>query len=139
MREQPVGKQPVLFQLQTGLFLGIVCYNPLFESIQFVLEKKDFFEVEWPALVNFDKTGLYPYLIGIPTITLQRIHIVWYTLEIPKTLLSLYQQAVPIKFAEPSFSFRPKKEIPKKPEKKEPEEKVIPFPGKKEEQEEPEN
>ncbi|QER42317.1 hypothetical protein F1847_06010 [Thermodesulfobacterium sp. TA1] len=133
MAEPNIDKQPVLFQLPTGLFLGVVCYNTFFESLQFVLEKKEFFEVEWPALVQFDKTGLYPILLGIPTITLQRVHIIWYTLDLPKTLFSLYQQAVPIQLTDPFLPPGPKGGGPKKPEKKETQEKIIPFPFKKEE------
>jgi len=94
-----VVRQPVLFQLPTGLFLGLVCFNPVFETLKFVLEKKDFFDVEWPALVASEQKGLFPVLLGIPYFTVQRAQILWYTLEIPENLLNTYKAFVPHAFS----------------------------------------
>lgn len=140
MKDQPIAREIVLFQTTVGLFIGIVCFNPVYETIKFVLEKKEFFEVEWPALVNIKENGLVPILLGIPYITLQRNHVVWYTLEIPELLLTIYQRTVPqtfnlLKQPLPNTSKLAEKnqqDISKSEEKKT-EEKIIPFPGKKKE------
>lgn len=96
MQAQPVAKNPVLFQLSTGLYLGLVCYNPFYESLQFVLEKRDFFEVEWPALMITQEKGLFPVLLGLPYITVQRSQLLWYTTHIPAELLKTYQAYLPL-------------------------------------------
>ncbi len=119
-------KQPVLFQLPTGLFLGLVCFNPVFETLKFVLEKKDFFDVEWPALVASEQKGLFPVLLGIPYFTVQRSQILWYTLEIPENLLNTYKAFIP-----QSFSGGVLQEQSKKEQKGSG--KIVPFPLRKEE------
>lgn len=131
MSAQPVTKKPVLFQTLTGLFIGLVCFNPVYESLKFVLEKKEFFEVEWPALVSFEEKGLIPILLGLPYFTVQRIQVIWYTLQIPEPLLNHYQTYIPhILKSTPlntSLSSTPpknkKKDIPK----------IVPFPFKRNE------
>ncbi|RKX60412.1 MAG: hypothetical protein DRP29_02705 [Thermodesulfobacteriota bacterium] len=95
MADQPIVKKPVLFQTQSGLFLGLVCFNPVFESLKFVLEKKEFFDVEWPALVSIEQRGLIPLLLGFSYITVQRSQIIWYTLQIPESLLNHYKAYLP--------------------------------------------
>lgn len=96
MQNQPVAKNPVLIQLPTGLYLGLVCFNPLYENLRFVLEKKDFFEMEWPTLVVSQETGLFPMLLGLPYITIQRAQILWYTTHVPTELLKQYQAFLPL-------------------------------------------
>ncbi len=133
MQNQPVARKPVLFQLQTGLYLGLVCYNPLYENLQFVLEKKDFFEVEWPALMISQEKGLFPVLIGLPHITVQRAQILWYSTHIPAEILKQYQAFLPFTAGEAVPP--PKQEVPKPSSKgsaKKSEEKIIPFPLRKE-------
>ena len=94
-------KKPVLFQLPTGLFIGLVCFNPNFETINFVLEKKDFFDVEWPAIVGSNKgEGFYPILIGLSHFVVQRSQILWYTLDIPDAILNVYKSSLPHIFFE---------------------------------------
>ncbi len=143
-QKQPVARKPVLFQTVTGLYLGMVCFNPLYETLKFVLEKREFFEVEWPALVNFSQNGLFPILIGLPYFTIQRPQIVWYSTEIPEALLKHYQTLLPHLFTDgvlqkeqPSFSaseFFKNSSSPKSREKKK-DNKIIPFPVKKDEPE----
>jgi len=139
MQNQPVAKKPVLFQLQTGLYLGLVCYNPLFETLQFVLEKKDFFEVEWPALIIHQEKGLFPVLLGLPHITIQRAQIIWYSTHVPQEILRAYQAFLPVTGSEaiPSKEEEKKQEEKKQEVKKaspkKQEEKIIPFPLKREE------
>jgi hypothetical protein len=128
MQNQPIAKQPVLMQLPSGLYLGLVCYNPQFENLKFVLEKREFFEMEWPALVITQEKGLFPFLLGIPYFTVQRSQIIWYTTHIPAELLNYYQSFIPI-LKDPSLP-REAKPQPKDKAKKE-SDKIIPFPLKK--------
>jgi hypothetical protein len=133
MQNQPIARKPVLFQLPTGLYLGMVCYNPLYENLQFVLEKKEFFEVEWPALMISQEKGLFPVLIGLPHITVQRTQILWYATHIPAELLRQYQAFLPYPSGETVLP--PKEDTTKSSSKVSPkktEEKIIPFPLKKE-------
>lgn len=132
MNESPVAKKPVLFQTQTGLYLGLVCFNPVYETLKFVLEKREFFEVEWPALVSVEEKGLIPILLGLPYFTIQRSQIIWYTLQIPEGLLKYYQTFLPHVFSNTSLqgepiSAKPFKSITKTDINK----KIIPFPLKK--------
>jgi len=128
MQNQPIAKQPVLIQLSSGLYLGLVCYNPQFENLKFVLEKREFFEMEWPALVVPQEKGLLPYLIGIPYFTIQRTQIIWYTTHIPAELLNYYHSFVPI-LKEQSLPGEAK--TPPKTTSKKDFEKIIPFPPRK--------
>jgi len=128
MQNQPIAKQPVLMQLPSGLYLGLVCYNPQFENLKFVLEKREFFEMEWPALVITQEKGLFPFLLGIPYFTVQRSQIIWYTTHIPAELLNYYQSFIPI-LKDPSLPGEAKPQ-PKDKAKKE-SDKIIPFPLKK--------
>jgi hypothetical protein len=130
MQDQPVAKNPVLIQLPTGLHLGLVCYNPLYENLKFVLEKRDFFEMEWPSIMISQEKGLYPVLMGLPFITIQRSQILWYTTHIPAEILNQYQAFLPFLAKGPALS--PEKAPPpkSKPPKRE-KEKIIPFPIKK--------
>lgn len=132
MNEQPIAKKPVLFQTLTGLFIGLVCFNPVYESLKFVLEKKDFFEVEWPALVSFEEKGLIPILLGLPHFTIQRSQVIWYTLQIPEPLLNNYQTYLPhiLKTTPLNTSLSDSIKKEKKP-KEVP--KIVPFPLKKNE------
>jgi hypothetical protein len=125
MQNQPVARQPVLMQLPSGLYLGLVCYNPQFENLKFVLEKREFFEMEWPALVITQEKGLLPFLLGIPYFTVQRAQIIWYTTHIPAELLNYYQSFIPI-LKEPGLPGEAKPQ-PKAKAKKE-SDKIIPFP-----------
>ena len=144
-QRQPIARKPVLFQTVTGLYLGMVCFNPLYETLKFVLEKREFFEVEWPALVNFAQNGLFPMLLGLPYFTIQRTQIVWYSIEIPEALLNHYQTLLPHLFTdgvlqkeESSLSdlelFKSESSS-KSAVKKTKESKIIPFPVKKDEPE----
>jgi len=126
MNPQKVVKNPVLSQLPTGLFLGLVCFNPVFETLKFVLEKKDFFDVEWPALVTSEQKGLFPILLGIPYFTVQRAQILWYTLEIPENLLKTYKAFVPHAFSGGVLQEGLQKKETKSPGK------IVPFPIRKE-------
>ncbi|PMP68943.1 MAG: hypothetical protein C0190_00785 [Thermodesulfobacterium geofontis] len=132
MNENPVAKKPVLFQTQTGLYLGLVCFNPVYETLKFVLEKREFFEVEWPALVSAEEKGLIPILLGLPYFTIQRSQIIWYTLQIPEGLLKYYQTFLPHVFSNTSLqgeliSAKSFKSITNQDTNK----KIIPFPFKK--------
>lgn len=132
MNESQIAKKPVLFQTHTGLYLGLVCFNPVYETLKFVLEKREFFEVEWPALVSVEEKGLIPILLGLPYFTIQRSQIIWYTLQIPEGLLKYYQTFLPHIFSNTSLqgelaSAKPFKSITKHEVNK----KIIPFPSKK--------
>lgn len=132
MSEQPIAKKPVLFQTLTGLFIGLVCFNPVYESLKFVLEKKEFFEVEWPALVSFEERGLIPVLLGLPYFTIQRSQIIWYTFQIPEPLLNQYQTYIPHVFQTTPLNIP--QEVPsKKMNKEKKTSKIVPFPIKKDE------
>ncbi len=124
--QQPVAKKPVLFQTLTGLFIGLVCFNPVYESLKFVLEKREFFEVEWPALVSFEEKGLIPILLGLPYFTVQRIQVIWYTLHIPEPLLSHYQTYIPHVFK--STPLNTLLSSPSTEKKKKENSKIVPFP-----------
>lgn len=128
MQNQPIAKQPVLMQLPSGLYLGLVCYNPQFENLKFVLEKREFFEMEWPALVITQEKGLFPFLLGIPHFTVQRSQIIWYTTHIPAELLNYYQSFIPI-LKDPSLPGEAKPQHKNKAKKES--DKIIPFPLKK--------
>lgn len=137
MREQPVAKEIVLIQTTVGLMIGLVCFNPIYENIRFVLEKKEFFEIEWPALVNVRENGLVPILLGISYITIQRNQIIWYSLEVPEPLLTIYKRTIPhpinvFKHTLPDSSKLGEVSQQKqdKTEKRKEEEKIIPFPDK---------
>ncbi|MFN3921417.1 MAG: hypothetical protein ACK4K4_03350 [Caldimicrobium sp.] len=132
MENQPIVKNPVLIQLQTGLYLGLVCYNPLYENLKFVLEKREFFEMEWPAIMISQEKGFFPVLLGLPYITIQRSQILWYTTHIPAEILTQYQAYLPFvggKEAVPSpMSSKPAKSTSSSSHK------IIPFPSKKKEE-----
>ncbi len=119
MPDQPIAKHPTLIQLSTGLYLGLVCFNPYLENLKFVLEKKEFFEMEWPALIISQEKGLFPVLLGLPYITIQRAQILWYTSQVPSEILKHYQSFLPtfspslLKDSEESFSNKASKEKPK--------------------------
>lgn len=132
MNETPVAKKPVLLQTQIGLYIGLVCFNPIYETLKFVLEKREFFEVEWPALVTIEEKGLIPILLGLPYFTIQRSQIIWYTLQIPENLLKQYQAFIPHMFVSTPLqtTFSPFKNN-KSEEKNKIEKKIIPFPSKK--------
>lgn len=132
MQSQPVAKNPVLIQLPTGLYLGLVCYNPLYENLQFVLEKRDFFEMEWPALMISQERGLFPVLLGLPHITIQRAQILWYTTYIPAELLQQYQSFLPLMGGEAVPAPKPSQEmegtkVPTSKRKSKGDDKVIPL------------
>jgi hypothetical protein len=128
MNESPVAKKPVLFQTQTGLYLGLVCFNPVYETLKFVLEKREFFEVEWPALVSVEEKGLVPILLGLPYFTIQRTQIIWYTLQIPENLLKYYQAFLPHIFSNTPLE---SSALSLKSTKTDTDKKIIPFPFKK--------
>jgi len=129
MENQPVAKNPVLLQLTTGLYLGLVCYNPFYENLKFVLEKRDFFEMEWPALMVSQEKSFFPVLLGLPYITIQRSQILWYTTHIPAEILKQYQSFLPFVGGKeavppPKSPITPKSSSTTSP-------KIIPFPAKK--------
>ncbi|WP_156955564.1 hypothetical protein [Thermodesulfobacterium hydrogeniphilum] len=130
MSEQPIAKKPVLFQTHTGLFIGLVCFNPLYETLKFVLEKREFFEVEWPALVSFEEKGLIPILLGLPYFTVQRLQIIWYTLQIPENLLKHYQSFIPHIFNNIPLHDTPSQGKMSSQSTSKTDKKIIPFPFK---------
>ncbi|MCS7150261.1 MAG: hypothetical protein RMI63_02940 [Caldimicrobium sp.] len=131
MQNQPISKNPVLLQLSTGLYLGLVCYNPIYENLQFVLEKRDFFEVEWPALMISQEKGLFPVLLGLPHITVQRSQVLWYTTHVPVEIMKQYQAYLPFFGPEgiPKLETEPKPE--EKVKKRRDSQKIIPLRPKK--------
>jgi len=132
VRENPVAKKPVLLQTQTGLYIGLVCFNPVYETLKFVLEKKEFFEVEWPALVSVEEKGLIPILLGLPYFTVQRSQIIWYILQIPENLLKYYQSFLPHIFHNTSLQGgTPSLKLSKQISDGKLNKKIIPFPFKK--------
>jgi len=74
MLEKATRKELVLLQTTAGLYLGLVCFHHGFESLNFVLEKREFFDFEWPAFVAADSGGLRPVLLGLEHIVVQRQH-----------------------------------------------------------------
>lgn len=130
MQNQPIARNPVLLQLPTGLYLGLVCYNPLYENLKFVLEKRDFFEMEWPALIISQEKGFFPVLLGLPYITIQRQQILWYTTHVPAEILNQYQAYLP--FLSPKEAIPPTSATtPSSSEEvKQQRSKIIPFPQK---------
>ena len=126
MLEKATRKEPVLVQTTAGLFLGLVCFHHGFESLNFVLEKREFFDYEWPALVAMDAGGLKPILLGLDHIVVQRQNVIWYSTSIPEPLLQAYQLRLP---QPPQGS--PGGISPSRPsrEKKDKHEKVVVFPG----------
>lgn len=146
---QPIAKNPVLLQLPTGLYLGLVCYNALYENLKFVLEKRDFFEMEWPALIISQEKGLFPVLLGLPYISIQRPQILWYTTYIPAELLKTYQGMIPFIGGDFPQALKEESQAPKKEEiyqevppdykkrtLKKGEDKIVPFPLKPEQRDE---
>lgn len=132
MKENPIVKKPTLFQTNTGLYLGLVCFNPVYETLKFVMEKKEFFEVEWPALISIEERGLIPILLGLPYFIIQRSQIIWYTLQIPENLLKSYQSFLPHVFQNASLQMETESlKLSKQTNKTEPDKKIIPFPFKK--------
>ena len=128
MLHKATRKEPVLMQTATGLMLGLVCYHHGMESLAFVLEKREFFDVEWPALVALDTSGWHPIPLMIEHIVIQRANVVWYTTNIPEILLQQYQERLPIKPDHPPEPSPPRG--PRKDSKK----KIVLFPGLKPEQ-----
>ncbi len=123
MLEKATRKEPVLIQTPAGLFLGLVCFHHGFESLNFVLEKREFFDFEWPAMVLADNTGLKPLFLGLDHIVVQRANVVWYSTSIPEPLLSQYRLRLPQPPSPPSPP------SPPRPSRKEKEEKIVVFPG----------
>jgi len=128
MLEKATRKEPVLIQTPAGLFLGLVCFHHGFESLNFVLEKREFFDFEWPALVTADAGGLRPVFLGLDHIVVQRQNVVWYSTSIPEPLLSQYQGRLPRPPTGP-----PKGPSPKSTSENSKDEKVVVFPGLKDE------
>jgi len=127
MLEKATRKDPVLIQTTAGLFLGLVCFHHGFESLNFVLEKREFFDFEWPALVTVDAGGLRPVLLGLDHIVVQRRNVIWYSTSIPETLLEQYKLRLPRPPEGPeSGPSAPRKASEKKGEKPD---KVVIFPG----------
>ncbi len=126
MLEKATRKEPVLLQTTAGLFLGLVCFHHGFESLNFVLEKREFFDFEWPALVTVDAGGLKPILLGLEHIVVQRQNVIWYSTSIPESLLEAYRLRLPRPPQKP-----PEGPPPSRPtrEKKDRPEKVVVFPG----------
>ncbi len=125
MLEKATRKEPVLIQTPAGLFLGLVCFHHGFESLNFVLEKREFFDFEWPALVTADAGGLRPVFLGLEHIVVQRQNVIWYSTSVPEALLSQYRLRLPQPPKGP-----PEPSPPPKPSKeKAPEEKIVVFPG----------
>ncbi len=127
MLEKATRKEPVLIQTTAGLFLGLVCFHHGFESLNFVLEKREFFDFEWPALVTADAGGLRPVLLGLEHIVVQRQNVIWYTTTVPENLLEQYRLRLPRPpqgpGPEPPSGPRPSREKGQGPEK------VVVFPG----------
>ncbi len=115
-------KEVVLFQTATGLMVGLVCYHHGMETLAFVLEKREFFDLEWPALVAIDAQGWHPIPLMIEHIVVQRANIVWYTTNVPEMLLQEYRRHLPIKPDRP-----PEPPHPRPPRRQE-REKVVLFP-----------
>lgn len=130
MQNQPIAKNPVLIQLNSGLYLGLVCYNPLYENLKFVLEKRDFFEMEWPALIISQEKGLFPVFLGLSYITIQRSQILWYSTHIPGELLKQYQNYLPFLMRESQVPLSNTSSPASTTTKSSPH-KIIPFPSKK--------
>ncbi|WP_297056437.1 hypothetical protein [Thermosulfurimonas sp.] len=126
MLEKATRKEPVLLQTTAGLFLGLVCFHHGFESLNFVLEKREFFDFEWPALVTVDAGGLKPILLGLEHIVVQRQNVIWYSTSIPESLLEAYRLRLPRPPQKP-----PEGPPPSRPprERKDRPEKVVVFPG----------
>ncbi|HIE32822.1 MAG TPA: hypothetical protein EYP81_02065 [Thermodesulfobacteriaceae bacterium] len=126
MLEKATRKEPVLIQTSAGLFLGLVCFHHGFESLNFVLEKREFFDFEWPALVTADAGGLRPVFLGLDHIVIQRQNVVWYSTSVPEALISQYKMRLPKPPAgPPEGSPSP----PKSSREKSKGEKVVVFPG----------
>ena len=120
-------KEPVLMQTATGLILGLVCYHHGMESLTFVLEKREFFDLEWPAIIAIDAHGWHPIPLMIEHVVVQRANVVWYTTNIPEVLLQQYRERLPIK------PDKPPEPSPPKPSRRG-REKIVLFPGSKPEQ-----
>ncbi len=116
-------KEPVLLQTTTGLMLGLVCYNHGLESLTFVLEKREFFDLEWPAVVAIDASGWQAIPLMMEHVVVQRANVVWYTTKVPPNLLRQYQDRLPFK-PEP-----PEPTPPQSPRKQNNKEKIVLFPG----------
>ncbi|RUM88445.1 MAG: hypothetical protein DSZ24_03710 [Thermodesulfatator sp.] len=123
MLEKATRKELVLLQTTAGLYLGLVCFHHGFESLNFVLEKREFFDFEWPAFVAADSGGLRPVLLGLEHIVVQRQNVVWYTTEVPEALALQYRSQLPQPPSGPHRS-------PPRPDKSPPssKEKVVTFP-----------
>ncbi len=122
MLERATRKEPVLIQTSAGLFLGLVCFHHGFESLNFVLEKREFFDFEWPALVTVDAGGLRPVFLGLDHIVVQRQNVIWYSTSVPENLLTQYRMRLP----KPPTTGGPPAPVKPPPKK---EEKVVIFPG----------
>ena len=117
-------KEPVLMQTPTGLLMGLVCYHHGMETLSFVLEKREFFDLEWPALVAIDAQGWHPIPLLIEHVVVQRSNIIWYTTNIPEILIKQYRERLPIRPETP-----PEPPRPSKPRSENKKDKVVVFPG----------
>jgi len=126
MLEKATRKEPVLIQTAAGLFLGLVCFHHGFESLNFVLEKREFFDFEWPAMVVADAGGLRPVFLGLDHIVIQRQNVVWYSTSVPEALLNQYRMRLPHPPAGPPGGPSPS---PGPSREKSKDEKVVVFPG----------
>jgi len=116
-------KEPVLMQTSTGLLMGLVCYHHGMETLAFVLEKREFFDLEWPALVAVDAQGWHPIPLMLEHVVVQRANIIWYTTNLPEMLIKQYRERLPIRPDTPPESPMPPR--PKAPKK----DKIVLFPG----------
>ncbi len=103
--------------------MGLVCYHHGMETLSFVLEKREFFDLEWPALVAIDAQGWHPIPLMLEHVVMQRTNIIWYTTAIPEPLIKQYRERLPIKPDTP-----PKPPSPPKGPPKPPKEKIVLFP-----------
>ncbi|AEH44197.1 hypothetical protein Thein_0313 [Thermodesulfatator indicus DSM 15286] len=105
--------------------MGLVCYHHGMETLAFVLEKREFFDLEWPALVAIDAQGWHPIPLGIEYVVMQRANIIWYTTQIPEILVTQYRERLPIKPDKPPEPPTPEPPKPTRNKK----EKIVRFPG----------
>ena len=81
-------KELVILCVNNTLFIGYIIYNSKLESFQYVIEKRDWFELEFPHYVTPKGLVKCPFNF----LTIQRSSVNYYTIDIPYQFREEFQK-----------------------------------------------
>jgi len=111
----------VILSINKQLIIGYILYQSGMESAQFVIEKRDWFDLEMPYYL----TNQGPIKLPFSYITVQRSQIEYYTFEIPPQIEEFFSKIEYL--IEKKINKIKKSKIDNKKETKNKNLKIIPF------------